>query len=350
MGALFEHFVWAGQFAFQGSPLYQFLCRQIAHDAAVLELAGRCRSGEPPCFLFLGALHYLNFLPNRSVSLCGSVERQRQYRVTRELWLDNQDAITEVLRWRRVQTNEVGRSSLFALGAIVGAGYLHASELHHVDLGASVGLNLFWDRYDIKFSSIGAPSRLTEMPDPSHSSLLSLSCTVSGTALCSIPSMHQQEIRVLERVGIELAPLDRRSPDDLAWLRALVWSDQRERLRRFDSAIVDTAHVRHGYIAGDASVLLTEACDGLPPRDLVMVTHSYLMGKFSEVQQAALHNQLSTIAKTRPLIEVSVEYEKAGSQWSVKIWSAPGFRPRRGQTIASGSCHPHGDAIVLDLR
>lgn len=342
--ALSKHFRFAGQFGFPGSPLYQALCAQIASDSNVLELVGRCRPGEPPSYLFMGAVHYLRLLPkDLGISLSRPINGNHWYRSIREMWLDNRESITNLVRWRRVQTNEVGRSSIFALGAIVGARHIGTSYLHHVDLGASAGLNLFWDQYDIHYESVQGPLGVVGVSDIRNASGVKLSCTVLGEAdeICSLISHNR--VVILDRVGIELAPVDRSSPEDVAWLRALIWSDHHDRLARFDAAISETASLDRRYVIGDATEILAEVCDAMLPGDPVVITHSFLSDKLTHVQRDLMRQQLGRVAATRPLIDVGVEFSGFGSQWSVRLWAGP----YRGHIIASGSCHPHGEAVHL---
>ena len=43
------------------------------------------------------------------------------------------------------------------------------------------------------------------------------------------------------RAGIDLSPVDLRDPDDVRWLRACLWPDQRARHERFDAAVAGRA-------------------------------------------------------------------------------------------------------------
>ena len=48
------------------------------------------------------------------------------------------------------------------------------------------------------------------------------------------------------RAGIDLSPVDLRDPDDVRWLRACVWPDQRARHERFEAALAVARRARAG--------------------------------------------------------------------------------------------------------
>ena len=56
-------------------------------------------------------------------------------------------AIAEIINNGSVNTNEVGRCAVLHLGYAEVARMLPAARFGLVELGASAGLNLFWDNY-----------------------------------------------------------------------------------------------------------------------------------------------------------------------------------------------------------
>jgi hypothetical protein len=119
------------------------------------------------------------------------------------------------------QTNEVGRSA-----ALLG-GFLEAAErtglpLRILEIGASAGLNLNWDRYRY-VSSTGA------WGDPSSPVRFDHAYVVA-------PRMNRPA-EVVERKSCDLNPIDPTTDDGALTLRSFVWADQLARLALLDGAI-----------------------------------------------------------------------------------------------------------------
>jgi hypothetical protein len=121
-----------------------------------------------------------------------------------------------------VQTNEVGRCR-----ALVG-GYVEVARrsrlpLRALEVGASAGLNLYWDRYwyDTGASTFGDPASGVRFV---------------GGWRGQPPELGDVAVTVAERAGCDRSPLDPTTEDGQRTLRSYVWPDQVERLRRLSAA------------------------------------------------------------------------------------------------------------------
>lgn len=119
------------------------------------------------------------------------------------------------------QTNEVRRS----IGLL--AGFLHladrfGSPIDTLEIGASAGLNVSWDRFAYRTASWswGAPSDVLIETD------------WRGPA----PPLPRA-LAVRSRASCDLNPLDLTDPAARLRLRSYVWPDQTDRLARFDGAV-----------------------------------------------------------------------------------------------------------------
>src|SRR4051794_36560300 len=137
-------------------------------------------------------------------------------------------AFTELLEQRpidlgqAVQTNEVGRCA-----ALLG-GFLMVAEqtglgLRMLEIGASAGLNLRWDRFryeaaDWAFGDSASPARIP--------------CEYAGGR----PPLPPQ-IWVMQRAGCDPAPIDATTEDGSLTLQSFIWPDQLERLQLLRAAI-----------------------------------------------------------------------------------------------------------------
>lgn len=154
----------------------------------------------------------------------------------REFLVEEWPRVEAAARERRTQTNEVGRCAplLAALGRIPG-------PLALLEVGASAGLCLGVDLFSYRFDDdpvVGEGSPL-------------LTCRTSGAG--GSPTRLPE---IVWRRGIDLAPLDPASPDDRAWLEALLPPDRPERVERLRAACAGLADDPPEVVAGDAVAAL----------------------------------------------------------------------------------------------
>jgi hypothetical protein len=123
------------------------------------------------------------------------------------------------------QTNEVARCGVL-LGGFVQIARRLGERLSLFEIGASGGLNLFWDQWFYR-----APA--WTWGDPA--SLLHLELEWTG------PPPPAGDVQVVARRGCDVAPLDVRRADDRRRLLAYVWPDQAGRLQRLQRAIAHAA-------------------------------------------------------------------------------------------------------------
>ena len=186
------------------SPGYEELARAVAEDAEVLAFLAALPVAKQQPNLLLAALQYLGGPVGDAAEL--------RHRV-----LADADRLRETMLARATQTNEPARCA--ALLPLIGR---FPQPLHLIEVGASAGLCLHLDRYEYSYGGVrvGGPSSVR------------IDCAVSGPVPvpADVPT-------VATRTGIDLAPLDPADPDDRAWLRALVWPGQHDRLSRLDAAL-----------------------------------------------------------------------------------------------------------------
>jgi hypothetical protein len=118
------------------------------------------------------------------------------------------------------QTNEVARATGLACG------FLWLAErspqpFHMLELGASAGLNLNWDR----FAFLHPPWGRSQRDGPS------IPTQIEG------PAPKWRDIEIASRSACDQNPLDPADPDDRLRLRAYVWADQTARMERLNGAL-----------------------------------------------------------------------------------------------------------------
>jgi hypothetical protein len=199
-----------------------------------------------------------------------------------------------LLRWldSAPQTNEVRRSgALLAAAAWVAGRFPLPFVLS--ELGASAGLNLSFDRFTldagvVRIGAVDSPVRL--VPE------------WRGAA----PRPHP--VRVSDRAGVDLNPLDPHTQGDRLRLLAYLWPDQPERLRLTEAAIA-MAGTRPDR--GDAAAWLEARLAAPRPGQVHMVYHTIAWQYFPPHTQARCRAALETAgarATTEaPLAHVGME-------------------------------------------
>jgi len=231
----------AGHFRWQadgcralGSLLYARLLEEAAHDllaagptAVVLagHLENRRRDAVP--LRLLAGVHAL--------VLAGSAPALGRYYPSvggssppdDGLWAAFRDVLVEhgpaVRAWlgHAPQTNEVGRAAALA-GGLCHVAAEAALPMRLLEIGASAGLNLRADQFRIEGRVATA--------GPAMSALV-LHDAWLGAAPPAV------EVEVVERLGVDLAPIDPLTDDGRLRLQAFVWPDQVERLARLRGAL-----------------------------------------------------------------------------------------------------------------
>jgi hypothetical protein len=138
----------------------------------------------------------------------------------KEALADHQSTITDLMS-RGCQTNEVGRSAAL-LGGFLEVAHQSRLSLRLLEVGASAGLNLHWDRY--RYESLEGA-----WGDPAS--------PVRFVNSFDVPPPLNRSADVVSRKGCDLNPIDPTSDDGALSLRSFVWADQLVRLGLLDGAI-----------------------------------------------------------------------------------------------------------------
>src|SRR2546425_8943000 len=93
---------------------------------------------------------------------------------------------------------------------------------------------------------------------------------------------------VVDRVGVDLEPIDVRDDDQVLWLRALVWPEHRERATLLASALTLARRSPPPIVRGDASACLPDVLREARRDAAVCVTHTHTLNQMTEEGRAAL--------------------------------------------------------------
>ncbi|WP_428485378.1 DUF2332 domain-containing protein [Rhodopila sp.] len=199
------------------SPLYEALALGVANDGAILTLlAALPLEKQQPNLLFAAV---------RVVA--GTAAGFSDFR---NRLLSHANAVCSLMLRRRTQTNEPNRCAVLLplLARLPG-------PLALIEVGASAGLCLLPDRYGYDYGSVTLPG----MPV--------LHCRAQAP-------LPYRKPEVAWRIGLDLDPVDLADPAEVAWLEALVWPDQPERLSRLRQAMTAACADPPSVVPGDLRV------------------------------------------------------------------------------------------------
>jgi hypothetical protein len=286
------------------SPLYKRLSLRIADDPELLAIAAQAKSGQPVPNLFLGAVHFLllrgvqhplaHFYPSLPPTAASSAEPYPSFRA---FCLEYRHEILELISSRLVQTNEVRRCGCLLPAFTHVAQQAGGRPLAMVEIGASAGLNLLWDRYGYDY---GIGRRYGNPRSP-----VLIVCGLRSGQHLPLPDVWPV---VRMRVGLDLNPIDVRDPDAALWLRALVWPDEVGRAELLQQAVQVAQQDPPRLLAGDALDILPEVLATIPPDQAVCVFHTHTINQFPPEARARLSMLLAKHAFGRKLYRVAIEW------------------------------------------
>lgn len=243
------------------SPLYEQLALGVAGDRELIGLLADLPPGKRQPNLLFAAVRYVGGVP-------------AGYADFRERVLADKDVVTATMLSRRTQTNEVGRcTGLYPLLASL------PQPLALIEVGASAGLCLLLDKY--RYDYDGAVAGDVDSP-------LTLRCRVEGEPF----GVGPDAVTVAWRAGIDLNPLDVRDPEDVRWLRTLVWPEQSDRLARLDAALALAQPDPPRVVAGDLNERLASLVAQAPPDATLVVMHTAVLWYVPEPGRVSFLDQV----------------------------------------------------------
>ncbi|MET1073940.1 MAG: DUF2332 domain-containing protein [Umezawaea sp.] len=341
------------------SPLTETLLLKAADDlraggVTTTVMAGyeRDRKGTVPGLRFAGALHRL-VLEGRAPGLAKHYPSVGGSPHLDTLWADVLPVLhehTDELRGRIgatvVQTNEPGRSAPLFGGLQVAAH--HAAEaagratpfpVRLLEIGASAGLNLHPDRIAYRV----APDEV--LGDPDSPFVLDPQWTGRPEVDLARP------LRIVEREGCDLNPIDVSTEDGRLALSSFVWADQLYRWERLQAAlelaVLDPAPV----LRATGPDWLAERLADPVPDVLTVVWHSVVWQYVSPADRAEGRAILAdAVARATPgaplaLLVYEPRRTHTGYEFSLllKTWPA-------GVSLRLGSGGGHGIPFTWEQR
>jgi hypothetical protein len=290
-----------------GSPFYAALLESAADDlkgkgpvSEVLEEFAAEPESSALALRFMAAVHRL-VLQDRLPSLAPHYPSVGGDGDAAIAWPLFRDALAEhATEIRRLighgcQTNEVGRSAAL-LGGFLEVAHRTGLPLRILEVGASAGLNLRWDRYRYQSAEIGWGDE--------HS-------LVRFEHFFDVPPPLDRIADVIERRGCDLEPIDPTSDGGALSLRSFIWADQLGRLSRLDGAIEIAKQMPVTVEQVDAVTFLERELDAPRPDVATVVYHSvFLQYPTDEIRSriaAVIGAAVSRSTPDAPVFHLSME-------------------------------------------
>lgn len=256
-----------------------------------------------------------------------------------EAFLRREEAWVRAFMTSPPQTNETARAAGLAAGFMWLA--LQSPEpFHMLEIGASAGLNLNWDRFRYSYPAWNRGDGAGPL----------IPTQVAG------PAPPWRDIAIASRAACDQNPLDPSSPDDRLRLRAYVWADQEHRLQRLNAAL-DLARASGLKVekADAAEWLRRKLGDGLQEGTTVVYHSVFFQYPPPAVRIAiaeAIERAGSTTTATRRLAWVRFEPEtviggERGSSRYVLNVVRYGPEGRKERTLAD--VDPHGRTMSWEM-
>lgn len=293
------------------SPLYAQLCRRFADDPVAARILDRYGEGRGALAL-LGGLHFLVLAGEASWD--DPLER-------------HEDFLIEYVARQDVQTNEAQRSWVLLPLFLHAAGGAEIVDV--IELGASAGLNLVFDRYRCEYRE---GSR-----GPADAALV-----LRGEERRPLPRLLERQLNIRSRVGIDRAPIDVTTDEGVRLLESFVWPGQEERVERLQAAIEVVRADAPRIVGGDIVDVLPDLLDELPRDGRALV---FQTGVFEYIAPDARARVREILERAdRDLVFVASGRPRGGSRaWGMRI-----YRPGRGHEFA-GHADYHGTWLDYDL-
>lgn len=322
-----------------GSDLYADILRIAAADVAeggpiaeVLEPVAEAPFGDAVLLRFLAALHLL-VLTGRAPALAAHVPsvggrpgRDLDRAVLATVVEHRADLAASLARG--VQTNEVGRS------AVLLGGYLELARLglplRVLEVGASAGLNLLFDRYRYVAS------------DGSACGPVDAGLTFDAPWFAAEPDLTVPLV-VAERRGCDVDPIDVTTPEGTQRLRSFVWGDQLDRMARLDAALAVARLDPPPIDRASAPAWLERRVAEPMPGTTTVVAHSIVFQYLAEVERRDLLAVIDAAgrAATDEAPFAWLRLEPGGDQAELRLTAWPG-----GRTHLLARSAYHGPPVV----
>jgi hypothetical protein len=318
------------------SPLYVSLAMRVAEDPELLTIAAKAGEKNALPNLFFSAVHLLllkgehhqlaAFYPSLNNN---SKHYDLAYPYFRNFVLEHRSEIDEIITTRFVQTNEVGRCAVLVPGFELVARQTKNRLLALIEIGSSAGLTLLWDRYHYQYRE--------DMKCGDPKSPVQVECLLHGEKRPPVPNRFPE---IVSRLGVDLNPVDIDDPENVQWLRALVWPEHQKRAHQLELAIQMARHDPPQIVRGDALELLPSLIDRVRDDAQLCVFHSFSLSLANGKPREKLEQMLAEASEERDLFHISLEWPK---NLEAPLLTLASLKNGENREKVLARCNAHGE-------
>ncbi|HVV18686.1 MAG TPA: DUF2332 domain-containing protein [Pseudonocardiaceae bacterium] len=316
------------------SPVYETLSNGVIDDDTLLDLLLRTPADQRrPSLLFAAVNHLLRAHPDAPLAAYypihgGARPADDELVPTFAAFCqEHAEELARLLRDGSTQTNDIRRCVALRV-ALEHVRRRRPGPLALVEVGASAGLNLMFDRY-------GYPGTPNVSP-------VSISCELRGPVdLGPMPE-------ITSRLGVDLNPITLTDPDQRAWLEAFIWPEDTDGLATLRNAVdlalsTGAATVVRGDATTDTAALLA----ALPGDEPVAVFTASLLSYLDTDARTAFAGQLREAVRDRPVAWVFAESPGLVATAGLDLPALNGPLARRnGLYVVGASLSDDGDSLL----
>jgi hypothetical protein len=197
------------------------------------------------------------------------------------------------------QTNEIGRCAVLWPVLRLASERSGGRDIALLDFGCSAGLNLGVDRYRYDYGSFALqPAGLREAP--------AIACPIESQA--APRAGDEPSARIVQRLGIDVAPIDVKDEARVQWLRACLWPHDAVRRRRFDAAI-EIARAERWPVERheDCTATVEDWIEQVPPGVLPVLVNTWVLTYLLPDALADHLRRMHALVRDRGMAWISAE-------------------------------------------
>lgn len=330
------------------ASVYQAYSLGIATDPDLLSLVAEVDPGQPAPNVLFAAVQDLLFEDAQSSREAealsafypavsgGRIPDRSPWEPFRNFCLAHAQDLLPKLRTGRTQTCVVHRCAV-VLPALAALPRIEENDgrIALLEIGPSAGLNLRLDhyRYDYGGGLVWG--------DPEARPILR--CEVRGDFPPPIPG----KLEVVARRGMDVHPIDLEDPEEIRWLRALIWPEHAERARVMIEALALAKSVPAQIEKGDATCEIAELIHRLPTNAARVLFATHVIYQIPREGRLAMLGQIAEASRETPVDLIIVESTGRGDSHIDWFSFANGQRTSR---TTLGSADSHGRWIEWGTR
>lgn len=290
--------------------IYIRLSENISKDVALLNLSSNVRKGQLAPNIFFAAVQYLllngyDHNLKKFYNIYGPQKRPQKslkddpFPYLKSFCKLYEKDLKSLISTRLVQTNEVTRSAILPFCIIKSSWYKELGSVHYIDVGSSIGFNLFWDKYSYDYGGYG---RIFN-----ENSQLKIKCELKNENK-SFSVMGKKLPAVVSRVGIDIDPPQINDKSSIRWIKSLIPPDDYERHRLFDLAFTVAQQMNPKVLAGDARILFPQIISKYKDQIPALAFFSYSANQIFPDGLDGLLALLKKCSEIRPIYSIVIGF------------------------------------------